>query len=80
MPLDAALPRAAKGAPQLSDAWRAALVQLGLAWAALIALAWSTWAEMVGQWWNASTYNHILLMPPILVWLVRLITGNRSAV
>jgi len=72
MPLDAALPRAAKGAPRLSDAWRAALVQLGLAWAALIALAWSTWAEMVGQWWNASTYNHILLMPPILVWLVRL--------
>jgi exosortase A len=27
---------------------------------------------MAWQWWNASTYNHILLIPPILVWLVRL--------
>jgi exosortase A len=24
---------------------------------------------MAGQWWDSSTYNHILLIPPILVWL-----------
>jgi exosortase A len=27
---------------------------------------------MLTQWWDASTYNHILLVPPILAWLVRL--------
>lgn len=51
--------------------WRAPLGQLALAWAALIALAWSDWSEMAHQWWDASTYNHILLVPLILAWLVR---------
>jgi exosortase A len=72
MPLDVALQPAAKGAARMSDAWRRALLQLGLAWAALVTLASNTWAEMANQWWNASTYNHILLVPPILIWLVRL--------
>jgi exosortase A len=27
---------------------------------------------MAGQWWDSSTYNHILLVPLILVWLVSL--------
>jgi exosortase A len=27
---------------------------------------------MTRQWWNSSTCNHILLIPPILAWLVRL--------
>ncbi len=51
--------------------WRAALIRLSLAWLGLIALAWAEWAEMARQWWDASTYNHILLIPPILFWLVR---------
>jgi exosortase A len=59
---DAALPRA----------WQASLAQLALAWAALVALTAGTWREMVHQWWDVSTYNHILLVPPILLWLVRL--------
>jgi exosortase A len=54
-----------------SEAWRAGLWQLAPAWAALIALTWSDWSEMASQSWNASTYNHILLVPPILAWLVR---------
>lgn len=70
MPLDAALPRTAE--VTLPAAWRTALVQLGLVWAGLIALALGTWIEMAGQWWNASTYNHILLVPAILLWLIRL--------
>jgi hypothetical protein len=45
-------------------------VRLALAWVALIALAWTAWSEMARQWWDASTYNHILLCPPILAWLV----------
>ena len=30
----------------------------------------SAWAEMAVQWWNISTYNHILFIPPIVAWLV----------
>jgi exosortase A len=56
----------------LPDAWRAPSAQLALAWSALIALTWRDWSEMAHQWWDASTYNHILLVPPILAWLVRL--------
>lgn len=54
------------------QAWRVPLSQLALAWAGLIALTRGDWAEMASQWWNSSTCNHILLIPPILAWLVRL--------
>jgi exosortase A len=72
MSLDAALPATAHGAERLPLAWRGPLARLALAWAALIALAAADWAEMARQWWDSSTYNHILLVPPILAWLVRL--------
>lgn len=72
MPLDAALPHARLRGDPLSRVWRAPLARLALAWAALISLAWTDWAEMARQWWDVSTYNHILLVPPIVVWLVRL--------
>lgn len=52
--------------------WRAPLVRLTLCWAALFVLFLGDWRAMAGQWWNASTYNHILLVPPILAWLVSL--------
>lgn len=58
-------------ADQVPVAWRMALLRLALAWLVLIGIAWADWAEMAWQWWNASTYNHILLIPPILFWLVR---------
>jgi exosortase A len=70
MPLELALSRPRTGA--IPQAWRVPLLQLALAWAGLIALTGADWAEMARQWWNASTYNHILLVPPILAWLVRL--------
>ena len=69
---------AALAHPQGDDArvmpspWRTALGLLGLASAALILLAAREWAEMLHQWWNIDTYNHLLLMPPILAWLVLL--------
>lgn len=50
--------------------WRLPLVQLGVAWLGLIALFLGDWRDMALQWWDSSTYNHILLIPPILVWLV----------
>ena len=52
--------------------WREPLLQLALAWAGLMLLTRADWTEMVRQWWNSSTCNHILLIPPILAWLVRL--------
>ena len=59
---------------QWPQAWRKAGLSLVLAWAALIALFHAEWAEMVGQWWNSSTYTHILAIPAIVAWLV----GTRS--
>ena len=52
-------------------AWRMPLLRLAMAWIVLAGFARADWAEMAWQWWNASTYNHILLIPPILVWLVQ---------
>ncbi|MEI6642218.1 MAG: exosortase A [Novosphingobium sp.] len=49
--------------------WRAPLLQLAAAWSALVVLFFGDWRDMAWQWWDSSTYNHILLIPPILVWL-----------
>ena len=50
--------------------WRAALTQIGLAWAAILALFWRDAADMAAIWWNSSTFNHCLIILPILWWLV----------
>ena len=54
----------------LSVAWRSALAWLVPAWLALVAIFLPDWAAMARQWWDISTYNHILLIPVILAWLV----------
>ncbi|HVR89540.1 MAG TPA: exosortase A [Novosphingobium sp.] len=67
------MPREALGAPladALSPEWRAALVRLGGAWIFLLLLFNADWLAMADQWWNSSTYNHILLIPAIIGWLV----------
>lgn len=68
MPLDLALRRPSFRLTIPAE-WRAPLARLALAWAGLVALFHSDWATMAGQWWNSSTYNHILLVPLILLWL-----------
>lgn len=70
MPLEAISPRRALLAERIAPAWRAPLMQLVLAWLAVFALFAADWAAMMLQWWNSSTYNHILLVPLILGWLV----------
>ncbi|HYD24082.1 MAG TPA: exosortase A [Croceibacterium sp.] len=72
MPLEAILPASAPASARLPAAWRLPLVQLSLAWIGLVALLWGEWRAMAHQWWDISTYNHILLIPPILAWLVKL--------
>ena len=54
----------------MPSAWRAPLAQLALAIVAIVALSWADWADMAYQWWEISTYNHVLLVPFVLAWLV----------
>ena len=53
-------------------AWRRPLALLAAAWTALIVLFFGDWRAMAGQWWDTSTYNHVLLVPAIVAWLVAL--------
>lgn len=66
---EAALPAAGPRVPAVPAAWRAPLVQLGLVWLILIASFAGDWLAMFDQWWNVSTYNHVLLVIPIIGWL-----------
>lgn len=54
----------------VSDDWRRQLTALTVAASALLLLFWSDAADMVQIWWNSSTYNHCLFIPPIIAWLV----------
>jgi exosortase A len=57
-------------AQALSPTWRSGLLRLGLVWLASIAVCAHEWAAMADQWWNISTYAHVLLIPFILGWQV----------
>jgi exosortase A len=54
----------------MTDLWRSALTQLGIACAVILALFWRDAADMASIWWNSSTFNHCLLILPIIWWLV----------
>lgn len=53
-----------------TSAWQRSLQYLGVAWAGLFLLLWRDVGDMAAIWWNSSTFNHCLLILPILVWLV----------
>ena len=50
--------------------WKGALRNLAIAWAFILALFWRDAGDMAAIWWNSSTFNHCLLILPILWWLV----------
>jgi exosortase A len=50
--------------------WRRHLAALGLVWLALLALLYRDSLHIASIWWNSSTFNHCLLIPPIIGWLV----------
>ncbi|GAA0483971.1 exosortase A [Parasphingorhabdus litoris] len=50
--------------------WVKHLRLLGLAVAVIITLFWKDGLAMLDAWWNVSTYNHCLLIAPIIFWLV----------
>ena len=55
---------------RLPEAWRSSLLALTVTVAGLVLLAAREWREMFHQWWDIDTYNHILLVPFIIAWLV----------
>ena len=55
---------------QVPRIWRGALIRMAVVWLALFAVFFPDWAAMSRQWWDISTYNHIVLVPLILIWLV----------
>lgn len=62
---DVALSRAPTGSP-----WQRGLSRLVVCWSVLAVITLSEWREMAHQWWDIDTYNHVLLVPAILGWLV----------
>ena len=52
------------------QAWQRSLRYLGASSVGLFLLFWRDAADMAAIWWNSSTFNHCLLILPILVWLV----------
>ncbi len=65
-----ALTHAEAAQRQPVTAWLRSLQYLGVAWAGLLLLFWRDAGDMAAIWWNSSTFNHCLLILPILVWLV----------
>ena len=57
---------------RIAAPWRVPVLWLSLVWLLLIVLFRGDWADMAAQWWDSSTYNHVLLIPVILAWLVML--------
>jgi len=71
MPPEASLTLERAGpAARMPQAWRRPLVCLAAAWLALMVLTGRDWLAMADKWWNISTYNHVLFVPPIVGWLV----------
>lgn len=53
-----------------SRAWRAHLIALGIVWGAILLMFRRDAAHLVSIWWDSSTFNHCLLIPPLIAWLV----------
>jgi exosortase A len=51
--------------------WRRHLVALALACGLIVALFVRDAIDIAAIWWNSSTFNHCLLIVPIIFWLVR---------
>jgi exosortase A len=50
--------------------WQLHLTTLGIAATAILALFYRDAADMAAIWWNSDTFNHCLLILPIIAWLV----------
>ncbi len=55
---------------QAPSMWARTVKQLTVATLAILLLFWRDVAQIGDIWWNISTYNHCLLLLPIIIWLV----------
>ena len=62
--------RVVPGQGPIPAEWQRPLLALALIAAALVLAFAVDWGAMADQWWNSSTYNHVLFVPPIIAWLV----------
>lgn len=53
-----------------STGWRSALLQLALLCFLLLAVFWRDAVDIAVIWWTSSTFNHCLLIVPIIGWLL----------
>ena len=53
-----------------SNGWRAHLGALGFAAAAILLPFFRDAADVATFWWTSTTFNHCLLIPPIIGWLI----------
>ncbi len=56
--------------PGARTGWAIHLAALGAVWLAIAALFHADGAQIVAIWLNSSTFNHCLLIVPIIAWLV----------
>lgn len=70
MPPEASIPARPSVFDGIPAQWRSAAVRVAAVWLGLIIVFAADWAAMADQWWNSSTYNHILLVPVIIIWLI----------
>jgi len=73
-------PHRSAGVSNLPEAWRIPLAALVAAALALGLVTRDSWGEMLHQWWNIDTYNHLLLIPFVIAWLVRLKAGELARI
>jgi exosortase A len=68
--MTAVLPIHQAGAAGAEQGWRTHLTGLAAAWSAILLLFHRDAADIVSIWWNSSTFNHCLLVAPLILWLV----------
>jgi exosortase A len=56
--------------PMQISKWKSHLAYLSAAWAGLLLIFHRDAADMAMIWWNISTFNHCLLILPIIGWLI----------
>lgn len=54
----------------IQNGWPAAIKLVAATWAGILLLFWRDAADMSMIWWNSSTFNHCLLIIPIILWLI----------
>ena len=54
----------------MPSVWREHLGVLAALSLTILALLWRDAAAIAGIWWNDSTYNHCMFVPPLIAWLV----------